>query len=94
MAVNPNIIGIVSDEFTNPNTVTMLNEMTRQLNARGLVTLLLNVDSAESYQRMLQNAASLPLAGLVFLTSLFEDELHTAAKLLPHVAPVPLSQSR
>jgi DNA-binding LacI/PurR family transcriptional regulator len=94
MAVNPNIIGIVSDEFTNPNTVTLLNEMTRQLNARGLVTLLLNVDSAESYQRMLQNAASLPLAGLVFLTSLFEDELHTAAKLLPDVATVHLSQSR
>ena len=74
MAVNPNIIGIISDEFTNPNTVTLLNEMTRQLNARGLVTLLLNVDSPENYQRMLQNAASLPVVGLVFLTTLFEDE--------------------
>lgn len=94
MAVNPNIIGIVSDEFTNPNTVRMLNEVTRQINARGYLTLLLNVDSRESYQSMLRNAAALPLAGLVFLTSLFDDELSAVADALPEVATVHLSQSR
>lgn len=94
MAVNPNIIGIVSDEFTNPNTVRMLNEVTRQINARGYLTLLLNVDSRESYQSTLRNAAALPLAGLVFLTSLFDDELSAVADALPEVPTVHLSQSR
>ncbi|ORM65478.1 LacI family transcriptional regulator [Pantoea rodasii] len=94
MAVNPNIIGIVSDELTNPNTVTMLNEVTRQLNARGLVTLLINVDSRESYQSALRHAAPLPMAGLIFLASLYDDELHTAADILPNVATVHLSPGR
>lgn len=94
MAVTPNLIGIVSDEFTNPNTVTMLNEVTRQLNARGYVTLLLNVDSRESYQSALRHVAPLSLAGLVFLRSLFDDELNAVAEILPKVATVHLGQSR
>ena len=94
MAVNPNIIGIVSDEFTNPNTVTLLNEVTRQLNARGFVTLLLNVDSRESYQRALRDSASLPMAGLLFLASLFDDELPVTREILPNIATVHLAHSR
>lgn len=93
MAVNSNIVGIVSDEFTNPNTVKLLNEVTRQLNERGLITLLLNANSRESYQSALHNAAQLPVSALVFLTSLFSDELSVAADILPQAKTVHLSHS-
>lgn len=93
MAVNSHLIGVVSDEFHNPNTVKLLNEVTRQLNARGLNALLLNVNSREQYQNALRNAAQLSIGGLVFLTSLFEDELTLAAEILPKVATVHLSHS-
>lgn len=93
MAVHPLIIGIVSDEFTNPNTVKLLNEVTRQLNARGCVPLLINADARESYQCALRSAAPLTPQGLVFLTSLFSDELEIAASILPQVATVHLSES-
>ncbi len=93
MAVNAQIIGIVSDEFTNPNTVKMLNEVTRQLNARGYNALLLNVHSREHFQAALRNAAALAVEGLVFLTSLYNDELSLAADLLPQAKTVHLGPS-
>jgi DNA-binding LacI/PurR family transcriptional regulator len=93
MAVNSHLIGVVSDEFHNPNTVKLLNEVTRQLNARGLNALLINVTSREQYQSALRNAEQLSIGGLVFLTSLFEDELTLAAEMLPKVATVHLSHS-
>jgi DNA-binding LacI/PurR family transcriptional regulator len=93
MAVNSALIGIVSDEFINPNTVKLLNEVTRQINERGFITLLLNANSRESYQNALRNVAQLPVGGLVFLTSLFNDELSVAADILPQVASVHLSYS-
>ncbi|KOC90531.1 substrate-binding domain-containing protein [Winslowiella iniecta] len=82
---NSQIIGVVSDHFTNPYTVKMLNELTRQLNARGCNTLLLNVDSRESFTSLLQKAGRLQVDGLVFLATLFSEELNIAAELLPSV---------
>ena|GEM_PF-5973880 len=64
------VIGIVSNEFTNPYTLTLLNELTRQLNERGCITLLLNVNSRDSYQTALQTAAQLHINGLIFLDSI------------------------
>lgn len=68
------IIGIVSDEFTNPNSVNMLNEVTRQLNARGCLSVLLNIDAREHYLKLLHQAEALGLQGLIFLTSLDGEE--------------------
>lgn len=93
MSVNSDIVGIVSDEFINPNSVKLLNEVTRQLNERGFITVLLNVTSRESYQQTLRNLAPLNIGGLVFLTSLFADELSVAADILPQVATVHLCHS-
>jgi len=78
-----NIIGVVSDEFTHPYTVTLLNELTRQLNSRGCLTLLLNASSREGYQAALRAAAPLSLDGLVFLASVTGDALSIAADILP-----------
>lgn len=93
MAVHSHPVAIISDEFTNPNTVNMLDEVTRQLNARGLAAVLLNVNSRESYQAALRSVAPLSPAGLLFLTSLFDDELEIAAGILPQVHSVHLAPS-
>ncbi|MBP2199831.1 substrate-binding domain-containing protein [Pantoea cypripedii] len=74
MAAKHTIIGIVSGEFANPNSVKMLNEVTRQLNARGCLSLLLNVDSREHYLPLLSKATELGVSGLIFLTSLYRQE--------------------
>lgn len=68
------VIGIVSDEFTNPNSVKMLNEVTRQLNARGCLSLLLNVDSREHYLTLLHQVSEQGINGLIFLTSRYGEE--------------------
>ncbi|MBM7345186.1 substrate-binding domain-containing protein [Pantoea coffeiphila] len=82
------IIGVVSDEFTNPYTVTLLNELSRQLNQRGCVTLLLNVNSRDGLQAALSSAAALKPDALIFLSSLFSDELRIAADILPQVPAI------
>ncbi|HBZ16631.1 MAG TPA: LacI family transcriptional regulator [Pantoea sp.] len=93
MTINSNLVGIISDELINPNSIKLLNEVTRQLNERGFITLLLNVTSRETYQTTLRNLVQLNISGLVFLTSLFDDELSVATDILPQVATVHLSPS-
>lgn len=93
MTINSNLVGIISDELINPNSIKLLNEVTRQLNERGFITLLLNVTSRENYQTTLRNLVQLNISGLVFLTSLFDDELSVATDILPQVATVHLSPS-
>ncbi|WP_343551113.1 substrate-binding domain-containing protein [Pantoea sp.] len=93
MAANSPLIGIVSDEFHNPNTIKLLNEVTRQLIQRGLNALLINVNSREQYQTALRNAAQHSVNRLIFLTSLFDDELSFAAEILPQLATVHLGHS-
>ncbi|MFS2221390.1 substrate-binding domain-containing protein [Pantoea sp. B65] len=92
-ASEAHIIGVIGDEFSNPYTVKMLNQLTRQLNARGYLTLLLNVDSRHSYQSVLQKARQLQVDGLIFLATLFSDELLIATEALPGVPAIHLSGS-
>lgn len=87
-AAQSRIIGVVSDEFSNPYTLQLLNEVTRQLNARGDLTLLLNVTSRDQLQTALQASAQRPLAGLVFLTSVCADERQLVAAALPGVPTI------
>lgn len=61
------IIGVVAGEFSNPYTLTLLNEVTRQLNLRGAGTLLLNVGDDASCQAVLRTAKPLPVDALLFL---------------------------
>lgn len=60
-------IGVVAGEFNNPYTLTLLNEVTRQLNLRGASTLLLNVGDEASCQAVLRTARPLPVDALLFL---------------------------
>ncbi|WP_426816603.1 substrate-binding domain-containing protein [Winslowiella sp. 2C04] len=87
------IIGVVSDQFTHPASLKLLNELTRQLDKRGFITLLLNVDSPENYSSLLVNAGRLQIDGLVFLATVCSEELNLAAAQLPSVPAVYLCRS-
>lgn len=83
-----NIIGIVADEFSNPHTLRMLKEATQQLNERGYMSLLLNIESAENYHSVLQMAGQLQVDGILYLATIVSDELLVIAKSLHHIRAV------
>jgi len=87
------IIGVVADEFTNPHTLKMLNEVTRQLNERGYMALLLNVDSDANYQSVLQMAGQLQVDALLFLATIFSDELIVAVDELHQIPSIHVCRS-
>lgn len=68
------VIGVVTDAFSNPYTLTLLNEVTGQLNQRGASALLLNVATEANYQSVMQMAAQSRPDALLFLTRSLCDE--------------------
>lgn len=82
------IIGVVADEFANPHTFKMLNEVTRQLNERGYMILLLNVDSGENYRSVVQMAGQMQVDGLIYLATILNDELIVATEELHHIPSI------
>jgi len=79
--VKARFIGVVSAGLANPHAQTMLDEITRQLNARGYLTLLLNADAQDCYATLRQKAEQLPVEGWVYLSNRFDD-----AAILDHHA--------
>lgn len=90
MQHNSKIIGVVSNQFSNPYSVKLLNEVTRQLNQRGCMTLLLNVDADARYPALLQMAEQLQVGGLLFLDAVAPQQIETAAEVLPQVPAIVL----
>jgi DNA-binding LacI/PurR family transcriptional regulator len=82
------IIGVVADEFSNPHTLRMLKEVTQRLNERGYMTLLLNIESPENYQSVLQMAGQLHVDGLIYLATIVSDELLVTAESLHHIRAI------
>lgn len=82
------IIGVVADEFGNPHTFKMLNEVTRQLHERGYMVLLLNVDSCENYRSVVQMAGQMQVDALIFLATIISDELIVTAEELHHIPSI------
>lgn len=83
-----NIIGLVADEFGNPHTLRMIQEATRQLNERGYMTLLLNIESHENYQSVLQMAGQMQVDGIIYLATIVSDELLVMANTLHHIKAI------
>ncbi|ARU94335.1 LacI family DNA-binding transcriptional regulator [Tatumella citrea] len=88
-----NIIGVVADEFTNPHSLRMLREVTAQLNERGYMTLLLNVESAENFKSVLQMAGQLQVDGLIYLATIVSDALLVATETLHHIPAIHVFRS-
>jgi DNA-binding LacI/PurR family transcriptional regulator len=83
------VIGVVSEGFSNPWTLKMLDELTRQLDLRGYLPLLLNARSADRTLSLMQKASGLEPGGLVFLTA-DGDAQTVAGDLLPGVPVIQL----
>lgn len=88
-----NIVGVVVDEFNNPHTLKMLQEATRQLHQRGYMALLLNVDSGENYQSVMQMAGQMQVDGLLFIANIASDELIVTAEKLHHIPSIHICRS-
>ncbi|MCZ4061473.1 hypothetical protein O3W44_23520 [Pantoea sp. LMR881] len=76
------VIGVISEELTHPCVVKMLNEVTHQLNTRGALTLLLNVDSPENRQSVMHFMTQQPIDGVLVVSTVYRDALNAAAEAL------------
>lgn len=63
----PAIIGVVAGERLNPCQQKILVEVTRQLNARGVITVLLNAETDVALTALIRQATPLALRGLLLL---------------------------
>jgi len=65
-AVAP-VIGVVASQLLNPYQQKMLDEVMRQLNARGVITVLLSAETDVTLNALIRQAIPLGLRGLLLL---------------------------
>lgn len=80
-----NMVGLVVDELDNPNIFLVLDEMTRQLQRRGYMSMLLNITAEHSYGSALSLADQFQVDGLIFLGTVLTDELVRLAQEIRHI---------
>jgi LacI family transcriptional regulator len=79
------LIAVVADELANPNQLNALNEATRQLQARGLSTLLLNVSPEYRPAMALRLADQFQVDGIMFMGTTLTHELIELAQRIKHI---------
>ena len=79
------LIALVADELGNPNQLRILNEATRQLQARGLSTLLLNLSPEYSPAAALRLADQFQVDGILFMGTTLTHELVELAQRIKHI---------
>lgn len=60
------IIGVAIDEMKNPHSMMMLDMVTKQLQTRGYMALLLNITAGENYRAVMAMADQLQVDGILF----------------------------
>ena len=81
-----NMIGLVVDELANPNLCPILDEVTRQLQSKGYLSMLLNITS-EHKGTILSLADQFQVNGLIFLGTVLTDDL---VRLAQEIRDIPL----
>ena len=79
------LIAIIVDEFHNPHTLFILDEVSRQLGARGYMTVLFNISSDENYMSVLHLAGQMQVDAMIFAATILSDELIVNAQNLYNV---------
>ncbi len=79
------LIALVVDELGNPNQLRTLNETTRQLQALGFSTLLLNISPEYSPATALRLADQFQVGGIIFLGTTLKNELIQFAQQVRHI---------
>ncbi|WP_337024849.1 MULTISPECIES: LacI family DNA-binding transcriptional regulator [unclassified Pantoea] len=79
------LIAMLVDEFQNPHTLMILDEVTKQLGERGYMTILFNVGSDDKYMSVLNMAGQMQVDGMIFAATILRDELIVMSKELYQV---------
>lgn len=87
------IIGVAIDELKNPHSMLMLDAVTRQLQARGYMALLLNITAGEHYRSVMDMADQLQVDGILFLGTVLTEELIDVAHDLHHIPLVQVGRN-
>ena len=79
------LIALVVDELGNLNQLRVLNEATRQVQARGYSTLLLNISPEYSPAEAVKLADQFSVDGIVFLGTTLKRDLIELAQRIKHI---------
>ena len=79
------LIALVVDELGNFNQLRVLNEATRQMQARGYSTLLLNLSAEYSPAEAVKLADQFQVDGIVFLGTTLKRDLIELAQRIKHI---------
>ena len=82
-----NIVGVVVDEFSNPNVLVVMDQVTRQLQLKGYSTMLLNINAGHSYEPALLLADQFQVDAVLFLGSVIPDDF---VHLIQEIRHIPL----
>lgn len=86
------IIGVVIDELKNPHSMQLLDEVTRQLQARGYMALMLNI-TGDNYHSVMSLADQLQVDGILFLGTALTPELIAIAEEMHNVPLVQVGRN-
>ncbi len=87
------LIGVVVDELANPNLMPVLDEITRQLQREGHLSILLNISDRTAQRPLLTLADQFQVDGLIFLGTVLTDDLVRLALEVRHIPLVVLYRS-
>lgn len=84
---NTHIIAIAIDELKNLHAMRILDTVTKQLQARGYLTLMLNITAGDDYQSVIEMADQLQVDGIMFFANTLSNELYEIAHSI-HSVPL------
>ncbi|EKZ5665049.1 LacI family DNA-binding transcriptional regulator [Klebsiella aerogenes] len=87
------IIGVAVDELRNPNMVLLLNEVTRQLQSRGYMALVINVSEQQNNRMAMSLAYQLQVDGILFMATVLTPELIAIATEIHRVPLVQIGRN-
>lgn len=87
------LVAVVVDELGNPNQLFLINEATRQLQARGFSSLLLNLSPEYGPAAALRLADQFQVDGIMFMGTSLDEELIELAQKIRRVPLVVVSRN-
>lgn len=87
------LVGLVVDELANPNLAMVLDEVTRRLQDKGYIALLLNITEPDSCRSALTLADQFQVDGLIFLGTVLTKELLNLAQGIRHIPLIVMYRS-
>ncbi len=86
------LVALVVDELGNPNLLHMLDQATRQLQAKGFSSLLLNLSPEYGPGAALRLADQFQVDGIMFMGTTLDQELIELAQKIRHIPLVVVSR--